>query len=52
MICLPIFNYDWIDRNEIKFGLWMALHHSHHMGVRWGLRQVRYSLRIIWRGLI
>tara|TARA_Y100001951_G_C11130489_1_gene177964 strand:- start:15 stop:146 length:132 start_codon:yes stop_codon:yes gene_type:complete len=39
--------YDEIDKNEIKFGLWMALHHPRDE-LRWGLS---YALGIIKRGL-
>ena len=46
MICF--LNYDDLDISEIKFGLWMALHHP-RSELTWGLS---YSLGIIKRGLI
>jgi hypothetical protein len=39
--------YDEIDKNEIKFGLWMAFHHPRDEFV-WGMS---YALGIIKRGL-
>ena len=39
--------YDEIDKNEIKFGLWMAFHHPKDEFV-WGMS---YALGIIKRGL-
>ena len=49
---LKILDFDDIDKNEIKFGFWMALHHPFEYRGKFAYGQIKYSLGIIKRNLL
>ena len=51
MVVLRFFDYDSIDKNEIKFGFYMALHHPLDSRGKFAFGMIKYSLRIIMRKL-
>ena len=48
---LRLFDYDSIDKREIKFGFYMALHHPFDHRGKFAFGMIKYSLRIIMRKL-
>ena len=48
---LRLFDYDGIDKREIKFGFYMAIHHPFDHRGKFAFGQIKYSLRIIMRKL-
>ena len=49
---IRILDYDDIDKGQIKFGFWMALHHPFDHGGKFAYGQIKYSLGIIKRNLL
>ena len=49
---LKILDFDDIDKGQIKFGFWMALHHPFDYRGKFAYQQIMYSLRIIKRNLL
>ena len=49
---IKILDLDDIDKNEIKFGFWMALHHPFEYRGKFAYGQIKYSLGIIKRNLL
>ena len=49
---IHLFDYDDVDKGQIKFGFWMAIHHPFAYRGKFAYGQIRYSLAIIKRGII
>jgi len=43
---------DELDKSEIKFGFWMAIHHPFAYRGKFAFGMIKYSLGIIWRRLL
>ena len=43
---------DKLDKSEIKFGFWMAIHHPLAYRGKFAFGMIKYSLGIIWRRLL
>ena len=49
---VKLFDYDDVDKGQIKFGFWMAIHHPLDHRGKFAYGQIKYSLGIIKRGII